>query len=1742
MLLRRRVFDALCVPLSVQKPNASKQPANHFLLIKTTATFAFFMGLCAAFLMAPTSALGQDGEATSSTSDTEKVSYARQVRPILAAKCFGCHQGNLERGSYDMTDFQRLLTGGDSGDPAVTPGDPDDSYLLEVIAIHEGKAAMPPEDEPIGKDDYEVIERWIAEGAENDYRSSRPVYSKQQPPVYSRQPFVTSLDVSPDGSLIGVTGNYEVLLLKSPTAEQKKANQPVTADIVHRLIGISSRIESIKFSPDGKRLAVAGGNPGEFGELQVWDVATGEMEFSKTVAHDSIFGVNWSPNGKLISFGCTDTTLRVIEADSGKQVLFQGAHDDWVRATVFSVDSKQLVSVGRDMSCKLIDVPTERFIDNITSITPGVLKGGIATVTRHPQRDEILIGGADGMPKLYRLNRLTKRVIGDDANLIRKFPKMSGRINSISISADGKKFAAASSLDGKGFLNFFKLDFDTAQPDDIKQIVSKVVTGQTAAEKKRLEEFVSGTPATAEQNLDTALYSIDFSADGTWLVAAGTDGRLRVFDADSGKQITELLPVVPETSANSSLVDHWNFSDRELPITAAAGESIEQEVVELRVSPLEIQFNRHTDYAQLVVQAKLADESYVDVTHVANYAVADSEIASARSSIVEAKSNGQTELVVSFGSFETAIPIQVAMGDAQFKPNFIRDVNPVLTKLGCNAGTCHGSQGGKKGFKLSLRGYDPLYDIRSFTDELGSRRVNVTSAEQSLMLMKPAAMVPHEGGQLIQSEDKYFSLIRKWIADGAQLDLETPRVSNIEILPNNPVLIQQDSLQQMRVIATFSDGSTADVTHEAVLEIGDIEIASVEGSRVTAIRRGEAAILARYEGSFSSTTLTVMGDRSGFEWKQPESWSPIDDLVAAKWQRLKITPSGICDDAEFLRRIYLDLTGLPPNAEQVESFLADETPVRQKRDKLIEALIGNEEFVEHWSNKWADLMQVNRKYLGTEGSVALRNWLRKQVRENRPYDEFAHEILTASGSNKDNPAASYFKIHRTPEDAMENTTHLFLATRFNCNKCHDHPFERWTQDQYYETAAFFAQINRAADPQAGDKKIGGSAVEGAKPLYELITDKKDGEVTHVRTGKTAKPKFPFEATYQVSTDASRRDKLAAWITSSDNPYFATSYVNRLWGYMMGVGLIEPLDDIRAGNPASNPELLEFLRKEFVDSNFDTRHVIRLICQSRTYQLSVDTNAFNDDDGTNFSHALARRLPAEVLFDSIHTVTGSVLNIPGVKAGTRAAALPDSGAKLPSGFLSTLGRPARESVCECERSNELQLGSVLAFVSGPDLAKAINDPQNAIAKMVAAEQDDRKLVDQIFLRVLNRSAKAEEIELALATLNEIKVDHASLEKQLETRREWFASEKVKLELNREQAVKAAQSQVDAAIKKHDAGLLKKEAERAQNIAVAQKAIDDYTASQATFSEWRQKQLHELQWHPLQVSEYASEVGRTATIRSDRSVLLSADKKGKDKGLASAKTDLTGVSYLRLEALVDPALPGQGPGLASNGNFVLSEFEVEMADPNHPDKWLKVPLASARADFHQQGFNANFAIDGKTDQKGWAVAPQVSKTHWAVFKLKTPIGYSQGTLLRFRFIQNFDDLHQLGCFRISLSRYAGDAGLGLSETLAAELATPVKRLLPKRKASFEAMAKSDDEKMAGLLKMLAAAKRPVKVHAAIAKARKKLARMERPVPDDSLLVELEKNFIQSKSQIENERLTAAQDLTWALINSPSFLFNR
>lgn len=1681
-----------------------------------------------------------------SAADEPQVSFYRDVRPILTAHCVGCHQPAKASGSYEMTTFKQLLAGGDRGEPAVVPGKPDESLLLELIIPVDGEAQMPMGRKPLAAADIETIRGWIKAGARDDSPADEgPKFDAANPPLYTQSPVISSIDYSPDGQLIAIAGHYEVRLHRSDNLK-----------LVGRLIGLSERIETVRFSPDGKQLAAAAGNPARRGELQVWDVESQELTLSLPIAGDTIRGASWSPNGKLVAFGCPDNTIRAIDAESGEQVLFQGAPNDWSLDTVFSVDGSHLVAVGRDMTVKLVEVPTQRFVDNITSITPGALKGGIHSVARHPARDEVLVGGADGVPRVYRMHRQTKRVIGDDANLLLELPPLKGRVFGVDFSQDGTLIAAGSSLNDAGAIHVYRVQAKAKISEEIQKLLFKPTHSRSAKEKEKLSEFHASSVEVVAQIPVTGspVYTVSISPDGKSVATAGGDGVIRIIDTASAKIRAEyaVVEVSQAAEADAELMANMNQSTsqesdavKDQPLPADA------QIKQLTVEPSSLELSTTSSPAQILVTAQLKDGRRFDVTRFVELTFDEAIAAADGFGRLRPIDVGEGTLSIKLGDAMATIAVSVAVPEEQSGPDYVQDVSPVLARAGCNAGTCHGAQDGKNGFKLSLRGYDPLYDVRSLTDDLASRRVNLASPEESLMLLKGSARVPHEGGQVLPSAGRHYQIIKAWIESGAGLDLDSPRVSHLAVSPTNPVIEQIGGHQQVRVVAHYTDGGQRDVTADAFIESGNTDVIvplDENPGLMRAVRRGESALLVRYEGAYAATSLTVMGDRSGFEWRHAAAQSRIDELVADKLRRTKTSPAEPADTYSFMRRVHLDLTGLPPTPEAIRKFVADQRSPGEKRTELIDRLVGSDDFIDHWTNKWADLLQVNGKFLGREGATALRDWIRKEIASNTPYDQFARKVLTASGSNRENPAASYYKTLRTPQEMMENTTHLFLGTRFNCNKCHDHPFERWTQDQYYELSAYFAQVKLERDPKSGKRMIGGSAVESGKPLYEIVADAGEGEIKHDRTGAVTPPAFPFECDFETPETSSRREQLAQWISSADNPYFARSYVNRIWGYLLGTGIIEPIDDIRAGNPPTNPELLDYLTEQFVENEFDVRHLIRLICNSETYQRSVKTDRWNADDSLNFSHAIARRLPAEVMYDAVHQVTGSTPKLPGVPVGTRAAALPDAGIKLPDGFLDTLGRPARESACECERVSEMQLGPVMALVSGPTIGMAISDPKNKIAELAASDITNQQLIEEIYLRVVNRPPTAAEVVNAKAVFIDIQDDHKRLVQQQQDYFSLLQPQLAKQELDRQRSVVRLESELALHRVSIAAEKKQKAAAREKRIAAAEAEIESHSKHLlTTMAAWEKQLLAEqTSWLPVDPQKLKTTI-KGELVQESGSVIFAKVEEGKGEYQVTGTSKHKRITAVRLEALADKRLPEGGPGWA--GNFVLSEFHVSVVRSNKDKQGDTTPkervkLTNAQADFSQGAYSVASAIDGRSDSSnnGWAISPQLGKSHIALFEFDKPVELAEQDQLEFQLDQVYSDSrHRIGKFRLSTTEAKTPIDFGLPEAIATAVELPTESRTPEQKQLLVKHQQANDERMKQLRAALDTAKEPVPRDPREVELEQQLANARKPLPVDPTLRRLESDVNQSAKQSQNYRLTAAQDLTWALINSPAFLYN-
>ncbi|MEX2215617.1 MAG: DUF1549 and DUF1553 domain-containing protein [Phycisphaeraceae bacterium] len=756
----------------------------------------------------------------------------------------------------------------------------------------------------------------------------------------------------------------------------------------------------------------------------------------------------------------------------------------------------------------------------------------------------------------------------------------------------------------------------------------------------------------------------------------------------------------------------------------------------LKLLPSSLTLHDGRDSQRVLVLGQAASGEWIDLTLAAKFTPAAAIVALDSEGWFEAKQKGETTVTVTLGNLSASLPVKVITADLA-PVRYVRDIQPILSRVGCNAGTCHGAQKGKNGFFLSLRGYDTDYDYEQLVHDITGRRLDRFAPDHSLMLMKPTGEVPHEGGAVLEKGSRHYNTLLAWIEQGAKFEELSARSLKLEVLPKEVELDLPGRSHEVIVLAHHADGSVRDVTREAVMSSSDTEVAKMKGNRVTGIRRGEAAVLVRYEGQFATGLINVMGDRTGFTWEQPVQFNYIDQHIDNKLRKVKSQPSELCTDGEFVRRVYLDLTGVPPTPEVARAFIEDKTPSNEKRDALIDKLVGSEAFIETWTNKWADLLQVNSGQLGDKGTWMFRSWIREAIATNKPYDKFVHELLTAQGGSFQNPAVNYYitlgKEGNQPINTgkiTEDITQTFLGVRFNCNKCHDHPFEKWTQNQYYEFGAFFAQV-----------KFKGGRLPGETVVFRSITG---GEVQHPKTGMNVAPHVPYGSAEDAQKISDRRDALADWLVSTQNDLFAKSYVNRVWSYFFGRGIIDPVDDIRAGNPPSNPQLLDALAADFIKSGHDMRHLMKTICKSRTYQQSIKPNQWNGTDKVNFARAAPRRLTAEQMLDALAISTDIPQRFAGLPQGMRAAEVADGRVKGDD-FTELFGRPNRESACECARTDSMTLSHAMKMIMGPTINDALANGNNRIIKLAKETKDDGELINAIYYAVLCRPATDAEIK-------------------------------------------------------------------------------------------------------------------------------------------------------------------------------------------------------------------------------------------------------------------------------------------------------------------------------------------------------------------------------------------------------------
>ena len=751
---------------------------------------------------------------------------------------------------------------------------------------------------------------------------------------------------------------------------------------------------------------------------------------------------------------------------------------------------------------------------------------------------------------------------------------------------------------------------------------------------------------------------------------------------------------------------------------------------EVRVLPAAIVLDGPEAQQQLRVEGA----GGVDRTASSTYRVDDPTVARVDAQgLVEAVGDGLATVEVVDGPSSRRVAVQVRGVRAPAPVQFADQVVPIFTRAGCNGGGCHGKSSGQNGFRLSLLGFEPDLDYETLVREGRGRRLFPASPGDSLLLQKATARVPHGGGRRIDPGSVQERLILRWIGQGMPAGArDTPKLAEIRVDPPARAM-KPGHRQQLLVRATYADGRTEDVTRLALFQSNDPSVAGVDPSgQVTAgDSTGRAAVMARYRGQVAVFEATLpAGDRP-----PPVDFAPtnfVDRHTARQWDSLGLEPSPEAQDAEFIRRARLDITGTLPTAAEARTF--DDDPDPAKRLKLIDRLLDTPAYSAYFANFWAEILRNQRENKPQYQNATYRfhDWIRRSLAENLPFDRFARAIVAASGSTETSPAVGWYRRLKGPEAFVDDTAQVFLGTRLQCARCHHHPYERWSQDDYYGFAAYFARIGRKASTTGAKSGRG----------EEVIFARRSGSIANPRTGRKVAPRPLGGVESVVSAEVDPRQDLAGWLVSGDNPYFARAVVNRYWGHFFGRGIVEPLDDLRLSNPPTNPELLDALADDFRRGGFDLKRLIRTLCGSRTYGLSSATTRSNARDHQSFARRYPRRLAAEVLLDAVSDLTGAPTAWPGLPAGTRAIELPDDG--FPSAFLDGFGRPRRESACACERVDEPSLGQSLILVNSPEVQAKLNAPGGRARALVADPRPLADKLDALFWAAFARPADSGEL--------------------------------------------------------------------------------------------------------------------------------------------------------------------------------------------------------------------------------------------------------------------------------------------------------------------------------------------------------------------------------------------------------------
>lgn len=778
---------------------------------------------------------------------------------------------------------------------------------------------------------------------------------------------------------------------------------------------------------------------------------------------------------------------------------------------------------------------------------------------------------------------------------------------------------------------------------------------------------------------------------------------------------------------------------------AVAGAVAPEEVTKLTAEPARVQVQAGA-LAHVVITAFMRDGFEADVTDAARWSFTNSDLVRMESpGTLRATSPGTATLMVELGNQHLAVPVEIVPASEDAPPTFLRDVLPILSKAGCNAGACHARSDGQNGFKLSVFSYDSKGDYDEIVKEGRGRRVFPSAPEESLLLLKPTLAVAHEGGERFDKDSDAYRALIQWIGTGMVYQAgNEPALNRLVIFPRER-RYHKTAKQRLLVQAHYSDGSTRDVTALASFDSNDKDIASVSDEGVVTIGQvnGQAAIVARFMGHVGDAQLTVPTDRllPDAQYAALPVRNFIDSLAYDRFKQLGLFPSEGCTDAEFLRRVTLDTLGLLPTPEEARVFLEDTDPV--KREKLVDRLLAHPSFADFWANKWADLMRPNPDRVGVKSVYILDQWLRDSFRANKPYDQFVREILLAEGSNQRDGPAVVYRDRREPSELTTMFSQLFLGVRLDCAKCHHHPNEKWSQDDFHRMAAFFGPV----------KQKGGALSPPISGGTETFYFASGNTVKHPVTGEIMQPKAPDGPLVEPAKDTDPRRALADWMTASDNPFFARAIANRVWAGFFGKGIVDPVDDFRLSNPASNPALMDALAQEVLRQKFNLKGLMRTIMTSHLYQLSAVPNEWNAADTRNFSRAYRRRLTAEVMADAMADVTGLPNSYEGQPPRTRA--MQAWTYKIDSRTMDAFGRPNASSDCPCERDAKPSIVQSLHLMNSRALHDKLtsSDPDSRVQQLATGRLTPPEIVTELYLTCYSRKPSEEELRLATAAFKD-----------------------------------------------------------------------------------------------------------------------------------------------------------------------------------------------------------------------------------------------------------------------------------------------------------------------------------------------------------------------------------------------------